>query len=349
MHKLEAAGIPLPEIYVCETKTDALPLRGTGIPYIITKMPDIDIIKIILLKTLKKRFPHIKWNEILGIKGIRRINIIVSSQKEVIDTDESAELDIETEKEDRIKATHDIADIADDYRQFSGTRNTVVYESFDASAFCDDKVASVNIEKLQALGFLPQFMDDITNAIRLNLENQMRWHECYNKKLGCCVGDVLYENAAPNLIILDISGSIPEGISGTMISLIDTLREQANAELIITGGTSMYFDRDSELPEPEWIRSHIGYGNEAIEFYKILKDKISGRHFGNVISFGDNDCPERFSWQACKTPILPGTKIDRVMHYHTWKEMKTGYALWVDDVSPGAEHVFDTSWCTVMV
>lgn len=370
MRKLKAAGIPLPEIYVCENRLEAVQAANIGMPYIVTNLSDIDIVKVVLYRILQKRFPYIRWKQVLGITTMRRLNVIVPGSKasdhmgehedeaddEVIkepsDTNTEERDDIEQDDtEPERNFSHETANIAEDVREFTGTCYDAPSRVMDIEDFCEDEAAHVNIEQLQALGFLPHFMDDIADAIKLNLMDRMQWRECWNKKLSACVGDVDYGYDAPNLMILDISGSIPEGISATMLHLIDSLRTQASAELIITGSTSMWWGADEDLPDPQWIRGHIGYGNEAKVFLKILDEHVKGRHFGNVISFGDNDCPY-YRFGDRDTPEnnpLPGTQVDRVMHYHTFqRNTETGYAKWVSKFCPDAEQVFDTSWCDVM-
>lgn len=361
MHRLQAKGLPLPEVYVCRTSAEARMLADGGIPYIKTKMSDIDIVKVVLFRILRKRFPYIRWQEILGMSCTRRINVIVPGRK-VEKKDDQADVEIgdligdeaETdgsEVSERDDDGHAASFIAEDYREFDNAGVEDVQDRIvPVDEFCLDKASHVNIETLQALGFLPKFMDDAVDAIRINLENRMMWRECWNKRLGAAVGDVDYSIEAANLIILDISGSIPEGISATMLQLIDSLRTQTNAEVIITGSTSMYWGDGDKLPEPEWIRRHIDYGNEAKAFFKILKDHVQGRHFGNVISFGDNDSPY-YRFSSKDTPEnnpLVGTRVDRVMHYHTTYPKETGYARWVKIFCPDAEQVIDTSWCEVM-
>lgn len=368
MHKLQAKGLPLPEIYVCRTSAEAEMLADSGIPYIKTGMADIDIVKVVLYRILSKRFPHIKWRAVLGASCTRRLNVIVPGRKigEHGDQDDEPGVGIDDllgdEDGDKVEADepkvseadrgkHDVSFIAADYREFDDEGVEAVADRVvPVDEFCFDEASHVNIETLQALGFLPKFMDDAASAIRINLENRMMWRECWNKRLGAAVGDVDYSAEAANLIILDISGSIPEGISATMLQLVDSLRTQTNAEVIITGSTSMYWGDGEDLPEPEWIRKHIGYGNESKVFFKILRDHIQGRHFGNVISFGDNDCPY-YRFDYADTPEnnpLVGTRVDRVMHYHTTYPRETGYARWVKIFCPDAEQVIDTSWCQVM-
>ena len=71
-----------------------------------------------------------------------------------------------------------------------------------------------------------------------------------------------------------------------------------------------------------------------------------------MISFGDNDCP---CWSNNEDFFrnygidMKGTEVHSVHHYHTWQDdTPTGYAKWVDECSPNAERVYDTSWCRIM-
>lgn len=363
MHRLQLGGLPLPEIYVCDEPGDSEVLADAGIPYIKTSMSDVYIVKVILFRVLERKFPHIKWRKVLGINSTRRLNVIVPGRKvepdgeagDLIDeaTGDGGDIDGDIGFDLAAEETkgHRASFIAEDYREFENAGVELVADrTVPIDEFCFDEASHVNVETLQSLGFLPKFMDDAADAIRINLENRMRWRECWNKRLGAAVGDVGYGTEAANLIILDISGSIPEGISATMLQLVDSLRSQTNAEVIITGSTSMYWGDGEELPDPSWIRDHIGYGNEAQEFFRILRDHVAGRHFGNVISFGDNDSPYyRFSYDDTpeNNPVI-GVQVDRVLHYHTTYPRETGYARWVKIFCPDAEQVIDTSWCEVM-
>lgn len=371
MHRLKTMGLPLPEVYVCRTRSEAVEIADAGIPYLISKLDDLEIVKLVMFRVLKKKFPHIDWKKTLGIKQVKSLIVMVPGSdqmdEEATETEEPAPVPEQPETpdiEDPVDSEEDedneeyldpesrmVTAVAEDYRYFSGSEygcSTPV----KLEDFCMDEAAHVNIEQLQALGFLPKFMDDAADAIRINLEDRIRWRECYNKRLGCCVGDVDFGYEAPNLIILDVSASIPEGISATMLQLIATLRDQANADLIVTGGKSFYWSNDDELPDPERIRKMVPRGNECDMFMKILAENISGRHFGNVISFGDYDAPETFAFHyrnQYKDFSMPGTQVDRVLHYHTYHPTRTGYAKWVHEICPDAEEVYDTEWCRVMI
>ena len=365
MRLLRYPGIRLPRVYVTDDRSEAIVMRESGIPYILTSDSDDTIVLCVLYHWLVERFPHIRWREQLGLQSVRSYVVHVPGDRatedevdemaEAIARDES-ELTLDARDEKDVGTSDDeetVHDVADDVREFTGTQgNTRSEEVVSLRDFMADELSMVNVEQLQALGMLPAFMSDVTDAIRTNLLSSMRWRDGWNKRLGCALGDFSVGTKAPNLIILDISGSIPSGISSTMLQLIDTLRGQAEADLIVTGGSSYYWPADAELPSPEWIRANVSRSNEAVMFYRILRERLAGRHFGNVISFGDNDAPASFGYwgrddddDSCGI----GIQVDRVMHFHTWRSRtQTGYAKWVHVANPNVEAVYDTSWCRMM-
>lgn len=367
MHRLSCDGLPLPEIYVCDNESDARALSEAGIPFVRTHEDDLTIVKFILYRILEKKFPHIMWKKVLGINPAETMNVIVTtdrkdgeSEGKVLVAGEEHRADV-TDDEDEVssggKGIHN-SGIADNTRRFDNDGGEAEYNGIDISVYCNDVNNYVNLEVLQSLGMLPRFMSDIADAIRLNIYDAAMWRECYNKKVGACVGQFDVSNDAPNLIILDISGSIPGGVSATMLQLIDSMRTQVSADLIVTGSTSLFWESGSDLPSPHWIRSHIGCGNESVQFARILRDHVAGRHYGNVISFGDYDSPSDYESYSFRDKydtdfrtflnVMSGTRVDRVMHYHTLRNDRTGYAEWVRVICPDVVEEFDRTWCSCM-
>jgi hypothetical protein len=231
----------------------------------------------------------------------------------------------------------------------------IISHRLDLEDYMGDMSSYVNLEVLQRLKLMPRFIGDILDCIKINIGSGMYWREGYNKRLGIPVGRFNASGQLPNLIILDVSGSIPRGISATMISLIDTLRTQLSADLIITSSHSRFYPMGSELPDPQRIRDMFSYGNEAAEFWGILSTYIRGRHYGHVFSFGDNDTPDYFNYHQAKGPVLEGTIVEHVHHYHTGKfyetgvdMRKTGYAKWCHMLGNEPLVEYDTSWCNVI-
>lgn len=350
LRQLKIGTLDLPKVYICDNRSDARACREKGVPYIIkpASWDDDKLVKAILFNTLQSRFPHIKWAELFG-DDFKRKPKVHSPVKHV----SSKRRD--NPGVDTCGVSGESMEVSSDYRMTGGglpEDDEVVYADATIDNYLGEHVWNVSIEELQALKVLPTFMDDIAEAIKANIANTA-WIDGYNKKLGVPVGNYQGSTDAPNLIILDTSGSIPSGVASTMITLIDTLRTQANADLIITSGRSVYFKANEDLPTPDQLSYLIGGCNECAQFYRILRNKIFGKHWGNVIVFGDNDSPEdrRFlvycnHWLKCSD--VQSTRIDRIMAFHTHTEVVPGYGLWAKKASPKAEVVYNTDWVKCM-
>ena len=369
IQRVKVDGIEFPQLYIAEDSEDVEFCRRNGIPYVKWRHGMNALIKQLLRPAIEKLFPGLDWNKILGKRKKTSSKVILCPGCEAIgeydmaDYDKDAMLKLQHEYDEHVENIHKFIStpdtgevyerevpIAEDYQDcpsdgsvFGGSFKP---DEIPLADYVGDLSSSVNIEVLQSLGMLPKFVGDITDCIKLNLSNNMRWSEGYTKKLGVPLGNFKSPGVLPNLIILDISASIPDGIAATMITLIDTLREQCNAELIITSKRSGYYPIGSELPKPQTIRDYYGRSNEGSEFMRILDKYIKGREFGHVISFGDNDNPG--SWCRNYNLDLTNTKVHAVHHYHTYYyEQATGYALWANNCNPD-EITYDISWCDVV-
>jgi len=374
LQRVTIDGIELPRLYIAENKKDADLAMSKGIPFIRWTQGQDLLIKILLRPVLERMFPHIKWSKVLGTKRRFRTKVHISEAcNEVEQTDLGIRLDkVEREEEHEEEVTpgviedmfdrdididdddviYEMADASSGERLFVGGGGPVIVEhNLDLEDYVGDLSSCVNIEVLQRLRLMPAFIGDILDCIKINIGSGMRWREGYNKRLGIPVGRFDTARQLPNLIILDVSGSIPRGISATMISLIDTLRTQLSADLIITSNHSRFYTMGDELPDPQRIRDIFGYGNEAKEFFGILTRNIRGRRYGHVFSFGDNDTP---SYYCSDMPSLEGTVVQHVHHYHTgtsyWGDSsgKTGYAKWCHMLASQPLEEYDTSWCKVI-
>lgn len=341
MHRLDI-GIKIPEVYVCENQEEARQAKHYGLPYIVRPqgVTDEKLVGYIMYRTLRTKFPHIDWELVFKTSFLDTIIIHVpgdeDAQAHTCPTGDS-----------------NVADIAEDDRIFTGgfDDGELDYCERELDAYIGDMSAEVSIEELQALNLLPTFLSDISDSIRRNLYGY-DWTEGYNKKRGVPLGNFNAERVRKNLMILDISGSIPRGISATMLTLIDTLRTQANADLIITGSTSLFYAAGEELPSPQWIRNHCGYGNEATQFYSILAKHVVGNEYGNVICFGDDDSPNFYRYYKMSEtdcPDMSSTKVGKLWSYHTNRKKTPGYARWIHDAGIEAEEEINTKWCKLML
>lgn len=380
LQRIAVDGIEFPRLYIAENQSDVAIARENGIPYVRWKWGQEELVKQLLRPVIEKMFPGINWNRVLGKKKpIRSQVMIVSGSRaeepaEVADIDSEAMLeaqheydkvvddyDHETQEPDENGEYTRLVDIAEDRRDCTGGTLEPDYNEFhidrmSIQQYVGDLSSSVDIDALQKLGLLPKFVGDVTDCIKHNVSQSMRWTEGYTKKLGYPLGKFRSKAELPNLIIIDVSHSIPDGIAATMLTLADTLRSQCNAELIITSRRSGYYPVGAELPKPQTLRDYYGRSNEATEFWGIIKKHIAGREFGHVISFGDNDNPgmSPFDWlyeerRNAGDVMLAGTKVHAVHHYHTYQaNTETGYARWVKECCPNVEMHFDTDWCYVM-
>ncbi len=351
MYQLKIGTLPLPKLYVCEGRAEANKARELGIPYIIKprSWDDDKLVKAVLYKTLINLFPAIKWKEVFGFSpsAANAVKVHVAAEHRDnpgFDTCGWSSPDMEVTDDGDYRSTGGGLDPDDKFED--------VYTTTSIDDYIGDLGYAVNIEELQALKILPVFMDDIAKAIKTNLHNTA-WCDGYNKKLGVPLGYWQGSQEAPNLIILDVSGSIPSGVASTMVSLIDTLRHQANADLIITSGRSVYYKAGDELPDPDRLSYLIGGCNECRQFYDILRKNIFGKHWGNVIVFGDQDAPEDRRFMKHKDCWIKGsemssTRIDRIMAFHTYERKIPGYGLWAEKAAPNAEIIYNTAWVNDM-
>lgn len=347
MYQLKIGQLPLPTIMVVTGGVEITKVRNMGIPYIVkpATWDDEKLVKAVLYHTLKEKFPHIKWHEILGIRRAPMVNMPVTNEVEPAyrvngghSTSTSEEMEVTKDNEYRFTG--------------GGEEEEFQFEESSIDDCIGETLWGVSVEELQALKCLPMFMDDIATAIKTNLYNQA-WMDGYNKKLGIPSGSYLGGQDAPNLIILDTSGSIPSGVAGTMISLIDTIRSQCNANLIITSHSSWWYETGEELPSPDMLRGAIGGCNECVRFYKILREHVLGKHWGNVIVFGDFDAPEssrfqRYDEHWLKPGELASTKVDNLMCFHTCYRAVPGYGRWVEDACPNVSISYNTKWTRAM-
>lgn len=309
-------------LYVATNAADTRLAKDNGLPYVRWSAGAKDLLVQVLRPVLEKKFPHIDWPKVLGRKkNISTAIVHVPGEEDCsssgLGSDESP-----------------ISDIATSERSFTGSVEPGNQEMLSISEYLDDASSYVNIESLQQLELLPSFLGGIVDNIKKNLVAPLHWREGWNKKKRCCLGNYHGEHQLPNLIIIDVSASIPRGISATMLTLADTLRSQVQADIIITGGISLYFPYGKELPSPEEMRRRVPLGNERECFYRIVTKRLH-KQYGHIISFGDDDAPGQ---------IFTNVRCKVVHHYHTWKsKAQTGYAKYFH----AEKEVFDNTWCKI--
>lgn len=346
-----------------------------GYPFAVSTLDPDTWKKCFLYPYLVSRNPDVRWDKVLGI-DIKDTEDIKVEQKEPEDTEISQELSevddyalsnqfeeagistaavqMDSEKDNRVfvkGGKYDLTDyvpkenanlngstIATDYRErkMDGSKiTTVVAEDLNMTK------DTVNIQLLKDLKYLPKWLDDMTTD--LFDEEERVWAEGYNKKLGLCVGAEEQAQNKRNLVIIDVSGSIPEGISSVLLCLADEMRGDLNADLLITSQHSKLYEIGEDLPSPEKLRGYFGWCNEDKEFYDILRNQIRGRHYGTVYCFGDYDAP----WEGSE-PNMSGTTIDEVKMFHTHKKAVPGYIRWAKQVINLNKEEVCTDWAIQM-
>ena len=209
-----------------------------------------------------------------------------------------------------------------------------VGETIDASEFINDISYKVDIEVLKNLKLIPSWLNDIETAVKENITNSIVYNpSLYTKKLELPLGDYEYSPSIKNVIIIDISGSIPRGISKTLLNLAKTLAEQFYADLLITGGTSeLYPYENVDGLDVDNIYSKHGLNNDQIYFKKIIMEP---RKYKTAIVFGDNDEPG-YTWCGNSTTIseekgkeLCKWEIENMLSFHTTSDHYiAGYGRW---------------------
>ena len=205
--------------------------------------------------------------------------------------------------------------------------------------FVVDSSAYVDIEILKSLNVFPLWLDDIEKAVNTNIHNFATFNNnLYNKKLEGMYGGLEFNSPKRNLIIIDISGSIPKAVSSTCLTLAKNLSESFYSDILITGSKStLYKYEELHLLNIETIYSENEMDNDQVWFKKLLTGEEL--HYKTAIVFGDNHSPGN-NWRntfnkGTKTiskedgQKLCKWKIDHLISLHTSSTSRVaGYADW---------------------
>lgn len=163
--------------------------------------------------------------------------------------------------------------------------------------FIRDTSAYVDISKLKSLNVFPVWLNVIEEAVATNIHNFAVFNDnMYNKKLEGMYGGIDLVSPNKNLIIIDISGSIPRAVSTTCLSLAKNLSESFYADILITGGKStLYTYEEIHTLNIESLYKTNGMSNDQFYFKNLLTE--TERSYKTAIVFGDNDHPGH-SWDS---------------------------------------------------
>lgn len=211
-----------------------------------------------------------------------------------------------------------------------------VEKSSTISEFIADISYQVDLECLKGLKIIPVwFSEKIEDAIKSNILSSITWNpSLYNKKLDNVTGDISLTNQNRNLIIIDISASIPKSIAKACLLLSKTMSTQFYADLLITGARSGLFDyTEVDNLDVNQVYKDYGQSNECKDFRAILSEY---KVYDNVIVFGDNHTPLD-SWSGEKKISVKQAKeickfkVNKIFSFHTTEFNKlAGYAEMFD-------------------
>ena len=216
--------------------------------------------------------------------------------------------------------------------------------------FIRDSAVYVDITKLKDLNVFPTWLNTIEEAVHTNIHNFAVFNNnMYNKKLEGMYGSLELTSPGKNLIIIDISGSIPKGVSATCLALAKNLAETFYSDLLITGSKStIYPYEDINSLDIENIYSENGMDNDQTYFKKLVTS--DERSYKTAIVFGDNHSPCNNWSNAYNTRTktisrengkkLCKWKIDKLISFHTKStEEIAGYADWFEPIE--IKHIED--------
>lgn len=202
------------------------------------------------------------------------------------------------------------------------------------NAFVKDIAAYVDIEVLKDLNVFPTWLDKIEDAVHTNIHNFAVFNEnMYNKKLEGMYGSLDLVSPNKNLIIIDISGSIPKAVSSTCLTLAKNLAETFYADLLITGTIStLYPYEEIHSLDVKLMYDENGMNNDQTYFKALLTG--DERSYKTAIVFGDGHSP-CYSWQGSGTISKKDGQemckwtIDKLISFHTHSTKEiAGYADW---------------------
>jgi hypothetical protein len=250
--------VELPPIVLIENNED-LKNKPAGIPYIVGTQKDLAFITVflefqILLRSCSRTGIRIKWLDCLKRLGYNRVR------------------------------DYEITS-GGSYGSSSISEGTVV----SLNEFIEDKYL-VNFDKLSELKILPVWLDDIRTSIETNIIDEVVFNPiAFNKQLGLNVGSSTIKHNMKNLLILDVSSSMPDAVVATITNLAKLMATKFYADVIITGGKSYFVEYDDVInTDIVKLAAKAGRSNESDMFKEILK---TAKEYNTVISFGDNDSP----------------------------------------------------------
>lgn len=154
--------------------------------------------------------------------------------------------------------------------------------------FVKDSSVVVDIQKLKNLKIFPVWMDNVEKAITVNINNFAVYNPLmYNKKLDGMYGALELSSPQKNLLVIDISSSIPKAIGTTFATMSKHLAESFYCDIIFTGRDTIFIPYEEIYKmDIEEIYNIYGNNQECKEFRKIITRDL--KKYNTCIVMGDN-------------------------------------------------------------
>jgi len=265
--RIKSKKLELPVIFLIENEADFKELPK-GLPYIVGKQSDLAFITLflefqILYKSCMNIGLPIKWMDCL-----KRAGYNVSSMK-----------------------NYTLNSGGEFWDGGGVSKNVLSVDDFITDQYF------VNFDKLSELYILPKWLDDLKLSVETNIIDEVVFNPlAFNKQIGMSVGAPELAHNSRNLLILDVSGSIPKSISMSISALAKLMARKFYADIIFTASKTVFVDYDNmETTDLIDISNSIGRGNEGQDFHNLLKEE---KKYNTIICFGDDDHPVAFGANA---------------------------------------------------
>lgn len=323
MEKLISDKLSLPTVYFITDRSEIKELP-IGVPFIYgdesTKPKIIRLLEYEMLyqQALKSGYPFnfIKLLRDAGFKDLYRFGHGDSVYLDYVTTElvekcEGSDFDIE------------------EFSKITESSDTV-------SEFIKDSSVYVDIQKLKNLKIFPIWLDKLEDSVVANIHTFATFNPyMYNKRLEGMYGSIDLTPPPRNLIIIDISGSIPRGVSATCLALAKNLATNFYADILITGSRStLYPNEELYRLDIDTIYDENGMDNDQIYFKELVTS--TERHYKTAIVYGDDHSPCG-KWNGTNTISREDGKsmcrwtVDKLISFHTKSPDRiAGYADWFE-------------------
>jgi hypothetical protein len=211
--------------------------------------------------------------------------------------------------------------------------------------YINDGVAILDIQVLKDLKIFPIWLSNIEEAVRTNIQHFAVFNpNMYNKKLDGIYGGITFSSPKRNLLVFDISDSIPKGIGATCLTIGKNMAESFFCDIIITGRKTKFIPYEHlHTLNIEDAYDLYGGGQECTEFRRLLTSEIKeyetviitgdNNHIGDAWSIRDKTISDEDGKKLCKW------KVNKLISLHTeGVENLAGFARWF---SPNTEERID--------